>query len=125
MTRRPPPLPFPTSLIATTKSRRRAHDRGREEGSSRTPLVPRRGTSSDPARCFEPARGGLLAGEHPCESLVWPSDRAAGIPWLRKKLSEKLHLDLEKLAPDALVFHLDSSYGADITAVCRGVELTE
>ena len=51
--------------------------------------------------------------------------RVAGDAEVQRILSERLFLDPAKLRADATVFLLESSFGADVVAICSEVEISE
>ena len=54
-----------------------------------------------------------------------PAAKAAADREVRRWLDERLYLDATKLAVDAFVFILESSYGARVVAVCGGVDVSD
>jgi hypothetical protein len=56
---------------------------------------------------------------------LFRGDQLAHRAHVQRALMEKLQLDAGKLAPTDMVFLLDSSYGADVVAVCGEVEVSE
>lgn len=53
---------------------------------------------------------------------ILPVPRAVGEPEVLRMLVERLHMVPARLDNDALVFWLESSYGAEIVAVCDYIE---
>ena len=54
-----------------------------------------------------------------------PAARAAGDVQVRGMLAERLFLDAANLRPDTVVFWLESSFGAEVVAVCAEVAVSE
>jgi len=56
---------------------------------------------------------------------MWSAAKAAGDPEVRRSLDERLYLDATKLPPNASVFILESSFGANLIAVCAELFVSE
>jgi len=69
--------------------------------------------------------GNFLQGNIILDMRVYPAARARGDAEIERRLMERLFLGVSSLSDDALVFVLDSSYGADVIAVCQGLEVFE
>jgi hypothetical protein len=69
--------------------------------------------------------GGFREGNIILNIRMVPSARAAAVPELRKLLSDRLLLDAVTRAPNAVVFLLEPSYGAEVVAVCAEADISE
>lgn len=67
----------------------------------------------------------FLQGNIVFDMRVLPARDAAANTEVRAKLLERFDRDATKLSEDATVFWLTSSYGAELLAVCREVEVIE
>ncbi|MBI5537107.1 MAG: hypothetical protein HY898_30575 [Deltaproteobacteria bacterium] len=65
-------------------------------------------------------RGNIILNMRVLSAAQAKADSAVGA-----KVSEKLFRELDSLHVDALVFVLDSSYGADVLALCGRVEISD
>lgn len=68
---------------------------------------------------------GFREGNIVLDLSLFSSDEAARIDELKSSLKTRLYLDADQLPPDAKVFWLAPSFGADIVAVCGEVEVSE
>jgi hypothetical protein len=56
---------------------------------------------------------------------IFPATRVSSIAEVWKKIEERLHVTQTNLPPSELIFWLESSYGAEILAVCEQVDVSE
>src|SRR5688572_13067177 len=54
-----------------------------------------------------------------------PAARIAGIDDVRTLLAERLFIEPAGIPTDAAIFLLESSFGADVVAICRDVQISE